>query len=63
MNRGFSKHATSKEQLALLLYMEKKIKRSEMGKEITSLVNTEVIETNCYYFSTLIDIISFSATH
>ena len=27
-----------------------------MGKEITSLVNTEVIERNRYYFSILIDI-------
>ena len=34
-----------------------------MGKEITSLVNTEVIEINRYYFSTLIDVVAFLATH
>ena len=34
-----------------------------MGKKITSLVNTVAIERNCYYFSTLIDIVAFLATH
>ena len=50
MNKGFSKHAASKELLACYSTWKEKIKRSEMGKEITSLVNTEAIEKNRYYF-------------
>ena len=34
-----------------------------MGKKITSLVNTQAIERNRYYFSTSIDIVVFSSTH
>ena len=34
-----------------------------MGKEITSLVNTEAIERNCYYFSNLSDIVAFLAIY
>ena len=35
-----------------------------MGKEITSLINTVAIERNRYhYYSTLIDILAFLATH
>ena len=34
-----------------------------MSKEITSLVSTEAIERNCYYFFILIDIVAFMATH
>ena len=34
-----------------------------MGKEVTSLVNTEANERNGYYFSTLTDMVAFSATH
>ena len=34
-----------------------------MGREITSLVNTETFERNRYYFSTFIDILAFLATH
>ena len=34
-----------------------------MGKEITSLVNTQAIERNRYYFSTSIDIVAFLSTH
>ena len=33
-----------------------------MGKEIISLLNTEAIERNRYYFSTLIGVVAFSAT-
>ena len=33
-----------------------------MGKEITSLVNSEAIERNRYYFSTEINIVTFMAT-
>ena len=40
-NRGFSKHAASKEHLTCRSTWEEKIKRFEMGKKITSLVNTE----------------------
>ena len=57
------KYAASKEHLARYSTWKEKIKRSEMGKEIISLVNTEAIEKNCYYFSTLIDIVVFLATH
>ena len=64
MNRGFfSKHAASKEHLACYSTWKKNIKLSEMGKEIIPLVNKEAIERNRYYFSTLIDIVAFSATH
>ena len=34
-----------------------------MGKKITSLVNTEAIERNRYYFSTLIDILACLEIH
>ena len=34
-----------------------------MGKKITSLVNTEAIKRNRYYFSILVDIVVFLATH
>ena len=50
MNREFSKHAVSKEHLACYSTWKEKIKRSEMGKKITTLVNTETIERNRYYF-------------
>ena len=53
LNRGFSRHAASKEHLACYSIWKEKIKRSEMVKEITLLVNTEAIERNRYYFSTL----------
>ena len=56
INRGFSKHAGSKEHLTCYSTWKEKMKRSEMGKEIISLINTEAIERNRYYFSTLIDI-------
>ena len=59
MNRGYSKHAASEEHLACYSTWKEKIKRSEMGKEIFSLVNAEAIERNRYYFSTLIDIVAF----
>ena len=52
MNRGFSKHADSKQHLACY-------KHSKMGKKIISLVNTEAIERNRYYFSALIVIVGF----
>ena len=53
MNRGFSRHAASKEHLAFYYIWKEKIKRSETDKEITSLVNREAIEKNHYYFSIL----------
>ena len=56
MNRSFFKHAVSKEHLTCYSTWKEKIKRSEMGEEITSLINTEPIEKNRYYFPTLIDI-------
>ena len=62
MNRGFSKHAASKEHLACNSTWKEKIKLSGMATEITSLVNTEATERNCYYFSTIIDIVAFFAT-
>ena len=34
-----------------------------MGKQITSLVNTEAFKINRYYFSTLIDPVAFLTTH
>ena len=34
-----------------------------MGREDTSLVNIKAFERNRYYFSTLIDILTFLATH
>ena len=34
-----------------------------MGQEIISLVNTEAIERNRYYFSILIDIVALLAAH
>ena len=63
MNRGFSKHAASKEHLACYNICKEKIKRSEMCKEIALVVNTEAIERNRYYFATLIDVVVFLATH
>ena len=42
---------------------DKKAKRSEIDKEITSLVNTEVILKNRYNISTSIDIVDFLADH
>ena len=44
MNSGFSKHDATKEHLACYSTWKEKIKRSEMGKEITSLVNTEELK-------------------
>ena len=61
--RDFSKHAASKEHLACYSTWKEKIKRSEMGKEITSLAHTEAVERNSYYFSTLTDVVAFLATH
>ena len=49
MNRGFSKHAASKEHLACYSTWKEKIKRSKMSKDITSLANTKAIEKNRYY--------------
>ena len=63
MNRGFSKHAASREHLACCSTWEEKTKRSETDKKITSLVNTVAIEKNRCYFSTLIDIVAFLAIH
>ena len=34
-----------------------------MSEKIISLVNTEAVERNCFYFSTLIDIAAFLASH
>ena len=34
-----------------------------MSEKIISLVNTEAVERNCFYFSTLIDIAAFLAGH
>ena len=44
MNKDFSKHATFKEHLACYSTWKEKIKRSEMGKEITSLANTKQLK-------------------
>ena len=63
MRRGFAKHAATKEHLACYSTWKEKIKRYEMGEEITLLVNTEVTERNRYYFSILIDIVAVLATH
>ena len=63
INRGFSKHAVSKEHLACYSTCKERIEQSEMGKEITSLGNTEAIERNRYYFSTLIDMVTFLVSH
>ena len=63
MNRGFFQACCPKQHLACYTTWKEKIKRSEMGKKITSLVNTEAIEKNRYYFSTLMDIVAFLATH
>ena len=59
MIRELSKHAAFKEHLACYSTYKEKIQGSEMGKEITSLVNTEAIKRNRYYFSTLIEIVAF----
>ena len=59
LNTGFSKHAASKKHLACYSTRKEKLKRSEMGEKITSLVNTNAIERNRYYFSALIDIAAF----
>ena len=63
IRRGFSKHAASKEHLACYSIWKEKIKRSKMDKEIISLISIEAIQGSRYYFSTLIDIIAFLATH
>ena len=63
MNRGFSEHAASKKHLACYSSWKEKIKRPKTGKQITSLVNTEAIKRNRYYFSTLIDPVAFLTTH
>ena len=63
MNRHASKYAASKVNLACYSTWKENIKRPEMGKKITSLVITEAIQRNRYYFSTLIDKIAFLATH
>ena len=63
LNRGYSKDDASKEYLACCSTWKEKIKRSEIGKEITSLVNTQTIERSRYYFSTLINIVAFLSIH
>ena len=63
MNGNFSKHSASKEHLACYITWKEKTKRLEMGKNISSIVNTEAIDRNRCYFSNLIDIVAFLATH
>ena len=67
MNREFSKHAASKEHLKCYSTWKENVKQSEMGKKITSLliVNTEAVERNRCYFSTLIDLglVAFLVAH
>ena len=64
MRRGFSKHTASKEHIACYSNSKEKIKRSEMGKEIILFVNTQAIQKKLLlFFSTLIDIVTFLATH
>ena len=59
MNRDVSKHAAFKVHLACYSTWKENTKRPEMGKKITSLVITEAIQRNRYYFSTMIDILIF----
>ena len=61
MDRGFFKHSASKKHLACYSTWKEKIKSFKMNKKTTSLVNTEAIKTNCYYFSILINIVAFLA--
>ena len=63
MNKGFSMHAASKEHSVYYNTWKERMKGSEMGEKITSLVNTEAIERNRCYFPTSIDIIAFLTTH
>jgi len=61
--KGFSKHADSKDHLACCVMWKEKENRSTNSKEISTLLNSNAIERNKYYISSLIDVIEFLGTH
>lgn len=62
-NKGFHKHATSKEHLMCDAIWREREKRTETDTEISTLVNTEQLGRNRYYVSSIVDIVEFLATN
>ncbi|KAK0137976.1 Zinc finger MYM-type protein 1 [Merluccius polli] len=58
-NKGFYKHATSKEHLTCMVMWTERDKRSEALKEICKLVNADQLKKNRYYMSAIIDMVEF----
>ncbi|CAM4556543.1 unnamed protein product [Leuciscus chuanchicus] len=54
-NKGFHKHATSKEHLTCVAAWRERGKRTETDTEISKLINTEQLSRNRYYMSAIID--------
>uniref|UniRef100_H2ZUD4 TTF-type domain-containing protein n=1 Tax=Latimeria chalumnae TaxID=7897 RepID=H2ZUD4_LATCH len=60
-NEGLNKHSSSKEYLnCMMAWKERKI-RSAMGKEVSTLVNSDQLAMNRYYLSSIIEIVEFLA--
>lgn len=60
-DRGFHKHATSKEHLTCVLRWKENERRIDCGKEISTLLNADQLNRNRYYVSALIDVVGFLA--
>lgn len=61
--KGFGKHETSKEHLKCMILWKTKITRRTVGKEISTLVNTEQLGRNRVYVSAIVDIVQFIAVN
>jgi len=61
--KDFPRHADSKDHLACCVMWKEKENRSTNSKEISTLLNSNAIEKNKYYISSLTDVIEFLATH
>uniref|UniRef100_A0A8C4N1Y2 TTF-type domain-containing protein n=1 Tax=Eptatretus burgeri TaxID=7764 RepID=A0A8C4N1Y2_EPTBU len=60
-DRGFHKHATSKEHVTCVLRWKENERRIDCGEEISTLFNADQLNRDRYYVSALIDVVGFLA--
>ncbi|ROL48867.1 Zinc finger MYM-type protein 1 [Anabarilius grahami] len=60
-DKGFHKHASSKEHLTCLARWKEHQMRIDSGKEISTLLNSDQLGRNRYYLSALFDVVGFLA--
>ncbi len=60
---GLEKHARSKKHIACMALWMDKEHRSQKGLEISTLVNTDQLQQNRYYLSSIVDMIEFLCTN